>query len=388
MGLYSLSQVLGSDARRPNNSAAYVAGGVVKAPTYALSNSNKTITYSAGKIEFEGTQFNITNALNLDTAGSGNIGALLGATAATYVIAAVPKYADEVTYANQAAAEAAGANYYFQNVNGEGIAYTFIDSNITAGVAAVGGEIALEQAVLGGSATSSQIALFNRLGEAKRRSQDPRYAVFPLVPTGVDVVLFQVSAQQNYPSNATETNGLINLTQTEFNLRNAQVPYFYQETKILTPAAADTRYNGKGWLFSKVKGYTSLANAQSDTSGTVVNGLDGTTSEFATAAAVPATDYTHFVVVEYTYPVHIAVGQRGNYPKIVSTFTRESSGSALLGRIKPIYLNRPNLSVALPQAYPASPLTRHADPVPLTQVTITSAGVITVDKEINEGFYI
>lgn len=388
MGLYNLNQAFGPDARRPNNSAAYVVGGVVKSPTVALSNANKTITYSAGKVEFEGTQFNLTNAVNLDTAGSGNIGVLVGATAATYVIAAVPKYADEVTYGSQAAAEAAGSNYYFQNVNGEGIAYTFLDSNIAAGVAVNGGEIALEQAVLAGSATSGQRSLFNRLGEAKRRLQDPRYAVFPLVPMGVDVVLVKVSAQQNYPSNEAEVNGLLNLSQAEFNLRNAQVSNFYQETKILTPAAADTRYNGKGWLFRKVTGYTSLANAQSDTAGTVVNGLDGTASEFATAAAVPVTDYTHFVVIEYTYPVHIAVGQRGNYPKILSTFTRESSGSALFGRIKPIYLNRPNLSVGILPSYAASPLTRHADPVPLTQVTITSAGVITIDKEINEGFYI
>jgi hypothetical protein len=256
--------------------------------------------------------------------------------------------------ADRTAAEAANLGYYVQtNIEGDSLAYTFLPSAIESAIAAKGGLSALEQRVYAGVATSDDMTVFNAYSQANQNSQDPRYALTPLVPSGFDFVLIETIAQNNAPT----TNALATKTLSDFNILRAQLPAFYTERKVYTLAAANTAYGNRVHLIASAKSYGSLADAQNDISGTTVT---------PAAGATPFSVATHFAVYEYTYPSTTDLGQIGYESKIIRILSKDQT--SLLGRVNPIY-QYSQMPARLVQKR-LSPLTLIGDPQPLLTFTV------------------
>ncbi len=356
MGLLNTNQVL-QGARTLGGDKTYTLGAVRTRPTTAINGTNlDQIDFTGGVIEIEGQNYSM-NATNFRFT---NLGTLVG-TGQTHLLCAVASYAEP---ASISAAETSGLNYYVDAAsNGnESLAYSFLPSTITTAIDAAGGITVLADKVLKGVNTVSEKTVFDAYWQAAEAMRDPRYAVFPIAPTGFSFVLAQVTPQDN----SSAKNALFTKSQNDFNLFKSQVPYVYQERLVYTLAAFNSRYTTKSWLIASAKSYTSLANAQNDVTGTTVN--LPITFPLATGGV------THVAVYEYTYPSNMPLGQTGKQDAISRYLTRENS--SYLGRINPIYLNNDRISVRFANAA-ASKLTLYGDPVPLVKVTLGASSAIT-----------
>ncbi len=353
MGLLNSHQVL-PGARTGAGDKTYALAGVKTRPTASVAGG--VLSFTGGSIEIEGRDYTFAGkSLDFNALGT------LPVVGATYAVAAVPSYNEPAT---QAAAEAAGLNYYVQrNPFNEFLAYPFIPANLQAAVANEGGLVALTQRIYLGTADASDIAVYNQYSEAAQRLIDPRYAIFPLAPIGFEFVLAQVVPQDN----SAKPNALLTKTQADFNLFRSQVGLMYTERKVLTVAEANARYAGRTWLIQSARSYANVNDAISDTSGTTVT---------PAATGNPFTGTVTLAVVEYTYPSNLPIGQTGREDAIIRFLTKEDS--SVLGRINPIYLENERVSVRYAKQ-PSSRLTLYGDPCGLVKVTVGgTAGALTL----------
>lgn len=360
MGLLNSNQVL-QGARTAAGTKTYAQIVVLQQPTYTVATS--VVTFTGGILEVEGKQvslagmtFDLADASSLVTSGQ------------KFVLAAVPSYEEPLS---RAAAEAAGLNYYVSNtVEGETVAYSFIPSEIEQAVVTKGGATALSTRVYNGTATNSDITVFNAYSEALERLRDPRYALAPLpVKTDVDFILAEVVDQSNASN---KVNALLNKTQGEFNLLRSQVPDLYVERLVLTTAEVSARYASRYFLIKSAVEYTTLNNAINDVSGTV--------RVIDEAGDLVADRF--YAIYEYTYPSNTPVGQEGDEPRVIRYITKKEV--AAYGRVNPIYMYNEMPIKAANSA--ASRLTLPADPEPLLRITAGALSAVTVDSVILNRF--
>lgn len=363
MSIHNVWQAL-PGARKPIYDTLYVLGGVTTAPTATVqaSPNEDTINFTGGTIEFDGIPISL-NGLSLDF---GALGSLV-AQGQRFVISAVPSYLEP---ADKTAAVAAGVNYFVNyDANLEAYAEVFISPTVEAAAAALGGIDNVRNRVFKGSASAADIAAFNNYEEERAKITSRPYAPYPLVPSGVRLVLKEVIPQ----TNAASQNLLENITSIAFRELSAQVPEFPAVRKVFTKADAVARYNTAGKSFLIKPGtafhYANVGNANAGTAGTAVADINN----------INAASGTHISVFEYYMPSTTASAQTGSEPAIERVLTR--SDSALLGRINPIYLanEAPMRKVGKPGD---SRLTKWADPTDLVEVTVGASNALTISRTI------
>jgi hypothetical protein len=363
MSINHINQVF-PGARKLNYHDLYVTGGVTAVPTATIGASADadTVTFSGGTIEFDGVPISLNNlALDFGALGS------LVAVGQRYIIGAVPGYLEP---ADRTAAVSAGVRYFVEyDSKRQAIARFFVDPAVVSAVDALGGISVLRQKVLGGTATSAETIAFNNYEQERVQFTDRRFAPEVLRPSGVRIVLEQITPQTSAPSN----NVLETLSGDQIAELQAQVPEIQARRVVLTKAAAVARYNtaNKNILIKPGTAfhYASQANANTGTAGTLVPDITN----------INAVAGTHIALFEYYMPSNMDRAQVGSEPNVVRRLT--ASDSALLGRINPLYLEN-QAPMAQIAAGPFSRLTKFADPVALLDVTLGASLAITINSSI------
>ena len=325
------------------------------------AHTGDTITFTNLEIELDGERFKATKALDL-----GNVSSLLSA-GKTYTICAVASYTEPVS---QSAAEAANLEYYVeQNSKGEAIAYRFFPSDVLAQLNAAGGIDQVKQNRFFNPSAADNAA-YTAYYETLERLRDPKFVIKALTPSGYDLILREVKWVDNTASN----NVLSGKTRQEFRTIRSQVGELMTQRKILTGAQMTSAYGSALWLIKTAKSYTSLANAQTDTSGTNVIAAIQAADNAGTSYTFSA---SHYVIHEYILPGTTDIGQTAKGWIPVKTIDRQSS--SFLGRMNPIYLDNQALHGTVRLERPElKRLTQYAYPCELARITwdgtaITSA---------------
>lgn len=327
-----------------------------------------TITFTNLEIELDGERFKATKALDL-----GNVAPLLKANT-EYTICAVAAY-DEP--ASQAAAEAAGLEYYVeQNSKGEAVAYRFFPSDVLAQLNAAGGIDQVKQNKFFNPSPADNAA-YTAYYETLERLQDPKFGIKALLPTGYEFVLREVK----YVDNTASNNVLPGKTKQEFTTLRSQIGEMMTQRRILTGAQMTSQFGSALWLIKTAKSYASLSDAQLDVSGTDVIAA-------IRAADAAGTVYTfsasHYVIHEYILPGTTDIGQtdKGYIP--VKTIDRQSS--SFLGRMNPIYLDNTALHGTVRMARPElKRLTQYAYPCELARITWDGTAISAVTYTYDTG---
>ena len=327
-----------------------------------------TITFTNLEVELDGEKFKATKALDL-----GNVSSLLSA-GKTYTINAVASYTEP---ASQAAAEAAGLEYYVQqNSKGEAIAYRFFPSDVLAQLNAAGGIDQVKQNKFFNPSPADNAA-YSAYYETLERLNDPKFVIKALTPSGYDLVLREIKWLDNSASN----NVLPGKTKQEFRTLRSQLGEMMTQRKILTGAQATAAYGSSLWLIKTAKSYSSLANAQSDTSPTnvisAIQAADAANSVYTFAAS-------HYVIHEFILPGTTDLGQTAKGWVPVKTIDRQSS--SFLGRMNPIYLDNTELHGTVRLERPElKRLTQYAYPCELARVSWDGTAITAVTYTYDTG---
>lgn len=357
MPLMNTHQVL-HGARRPGLLDTYVVGLVATKPTVTVSGS--TVTFAAGKMEFDGKQYPLEGVIDFS-----QFSTLLPAgpqpTTSCYRLFAVPKYHEPRSRVEAEDPEmpyqAAGVNYFVthDSANGESYLHYFTPSYIEQMLNEAGGIEYLEYQYLKGSATGKEQRVYQQYYEEYYKSLDPAYYGKDLMPVGTEFVLAHISPSPTVPDpDATDQMNQGELT--NYLATQSNVPTkMHNQVYTLTSPTAGTFFTGpadpgyaipgqKIYKFRSIVLYPSEADADANTNAFPVSfpeSLQDITDayNYVTAPAPdglgwPATVYA--MAWEYYVPAYMPPGQIGWKPQIHRFFTKRNHPD--LGRVNPIYM--------------------------------------------------
>lgn len=375
MGLLNSHQLL-PGARKAGNyvgSKTYALAGLTDKPTTAVdgTTASQLNLGSTGVVEIEGKKYPIDGGTNRpNTFDFAGISTLL-VSGRDYLLGIVPKYIEPTS---RSAAEALNppVNYSVSiTSNSEFLLSYFLPSDVEAAVIAVGGLPALQKRVFLGTASTSDINVYNYYSDEVLKLSDPRFTGKLLPIVGYEFVVAEVYDQNN--QGLPDVTNKAGFTVNDFNTLKATQGHIPVQRKVMLESAAATAYNSRLWKVASAKRYsTDKTNALADVSGTPIT-ISGT--PFNSGATT-----IYVEIQEYYFPTFMPEGHVGTELGISNFLTKEKA--SVLGRINPIYLDNPykvHRTQMAPNPRPA--LTLYGDPVALTRVTATiSSGAVTLTK--------
>jgi hypothetical protein len=364
MGLLNSHQIL-PGARKPGNyvgSKTYALAGLLDKPTSSVSGSVLSLGTS-GSVEIEGTKYAINGTSHKPNTFDFATVVTLLTSGRDYIVSLVPKYL-EPTSRSAAEALTPPVNYTIgMSSTNEALLSYFLPSDVEAAVAGVGGVQELQKRIFMGTATTSDITVYNYYSEEIQKLSDPRFTGKLLSPIGYEFVLAEVYDQDN--SGVPDVMAKPGFDQTAFNLLKATQGEIPVQRKIMLESAAATAYNSKLWKVQSAKRYsTAKQDALVDLNGVVVP---------LTGAPFNASGTSYVAVNEYYFPTFMPEGHVGREVGQYKFLAKEQSSA--LGRINPIYLDNPfNIARTAMSPNPKPALTLYGDPVALVRVNVALSG--------------